>query len=286
MSVNDSNETRRLPEITIRRPHSPQEYVALQEAQKKAWGITQDGYVVPVATMIGAQYHGGLVLGAFLQTGEVIGLSFSFPGIVHGELCLYSQLTGIVPGYQGMGIGSQLKWAQWEYARNHKIPIIAWAFDPFQSGNAHFNMHMLGAKSRRYIDDMYGPRTDNLNFGVPTDRLIAEWRTGMDPRTHVREDEDMSQYRRVIETHDRENGIRTVAFVHDHLRDDVLLLEIPARIHKIQAEDRDQADRWRMAVRAAFHTVFQNGYVVTDFVRLGDKPDQRLFYKVERNVWL
>ncbi|MBI1323517.1 hypothetical protein GC170_10075 [bacterium] len=286
MSVNDSNETRRLPEITIRRPHSPQEYVTLQEAQRKAWGITQDGYVVPVATMIGAQYHGGLVLGAFLQTGEVIGLSFSFPGIVHGELCLYSQLTGIVPGYQGMGIGSQLKWAQWEYARNHKIPIIAWAFDPFQSGNAHFNMHMLGAKSRRYIDDMYGPRTDNLNFGVATDRLIAEWRTGVDPRNHIREDEDMSQYRRVIETHDRENGMRTVAFVHDHLRDDVLLLEIPARIHKLQAEDWDQADRWRMAVRAGFHTVFQNGYVVTDFVRIGEKPDQRLFYKVERNVWL
>lgn len=286
MSVNDSKETRRLPEITIRRPHSPKEYVALQDAQRKAWGITQDGYVVPVATMIGAQYHGGLVLGAFLQTGEVIGLSFSFPGIVHGELCLYSQLTGIVPGYQGQGIGSQMKWAQWEYARNHKIPIVAWAFDPFQSGNAHFNMHMLGAKSRRYIDDMYGPRTDNLNFGVATDRLIAEWRTGTDPRSHIREDDDMSQYRRVIETHDRENGMRTVAFVHDHLRDDVLLLEIPARIHKIQAEDREQAERWRLAVRSAFHNVFQGGYVVSDFVRLGEKPDQRLFYKVERNVWL
>lgn len=286
MSTNRSGESDAIPEITIRRPQSPQEYVALQDAQRKAWGITQDGYVVPVATMIGAQYHGGLVLGAFLSSGEPIGLSFAFPGIVHGELCLYSQLTGMVPGYQGKGIGSQLKWAQWEFARNHKIPIVAWAFDPFQTGNAHFNMHMLGAMSRRYIDDMYGPRTDHLNLGVATDRLIAEWRTNVDPRSHIQKDEDVSNYRRVIETHDPGNGSRTVAFVHDQLRDDILLLEVPARVHKLQAENAEQADRWRMAVRGAFHTVFQLGYVVTDFVRIGEKTDPRYFYKIERNVWL
>jgi predicted GNAT superfamily acetyltransferase len=286
MTMTHATAAAKNPEITIRRPHAPQEYVALQEAQKRAWGITQDGYVVPVATMIGAQYHGGLVLGAFLPEGEVVGLSFSFPGIIHGELCLYSQLTGIVPGYQGKGIGSKMKWAQWEFAKNHQIPIVAWAFDPFQTGNAHFNMHLLGAKSRRYIDDMYGPRSDALNMGVPTDRLIAEWPTNTEPRAHIKENENLEQARRVIETQERENGYRTVAFVHDHLRDDVMLLEIPRRIHKLQAEDREQADRWRLAVREAFHTVFHDGYVVTDFVRLGEKPDERCFFKLERNVWL
>ena len=40
------------PEITIRRPHTPGEYQSLQEAQKRAWGITQDGYVVPVARLV------------------------------------------------------------------------------------------------------------------------------------------------------------------------------------------------------------------------------------------
>jgi len=284
MTMNEARKTGQRPGITIRRPHTPQEYAALQEAQRKSWGITQESYVVPVATMIGAQYHGGLVLGAFLASGEAVGMSFAFPGIIHGELCLYSQLTGIVPGYQGQGIGSQMKWAQWEFARNHKIPIVAWAFDPFQGGNAYFNMHKLGAMSRRYIDDMYGPRTDHLNLGMPTDRLIAEWRTGSDPRSHIREDEDMSRYRRVIETHDRENGLHTVAFVHDHLKDDTLLIEIPDRIHKLEADSKDQANRWRQAVRTAFHAVFEQGCVVTDFVRTGEKPHQRTFYKVERNV--
>ena len=53
--------------------------------------------------------------------------------------------------------------------------MIAWAFDPLQAGNAHFNLARLGATAGRYIDNMYGERTDALNAGVPTDRLIAEW---------------------------------------------------------------------------------------------------------------
>jgi predicted GNAT superfamily acetyltransferase len=272
-------------EITIRRPHTPDEYKSLQEAQKKAWGITQDGYVVPVATMVGAQHHGGLVLGAFLPDGKAIGLSFSFLGRVHGEFCLYSQLTGVVPGYQGQGIGAQMKWAQWEYARTHQIPAIAWAFDPFQAGNAHFNIHMLRARSRRFLDDMYGPRTDALNAGVPTDRLIAEWPTSHDPRNDYWTEIDYEKTGHLIETHLTSAGYVAVAFVHETLRGDVQLLEIPDKIQVIQSQDQEQARRWRSAVREAFHKAFQEGFVVTDFIR-GGTGAKRCYYRLERNVWI
>ena len=53
-------------EITIRRAGSIADYRACQEAQKRAWGISDDGYLIPIATMVGANLHGGLVLGAFL----------------------------------------------------------------------------------------------------------------------------------------------------------------------------------------------------------------------------
>lgn len=272
-------------EITIRKPHAPAEFKALQEAQKKAWGITQDGYVVPVATMVGAQHHGGLVLGAFLPNGEAVGLSFSFMGRVHGELCLYSQLTGVVPDYQGHGIGGQMKWAQWEYAKKHEIPSIAWAFDPFQTGNAHFNMHMLRARARRFLDDMYGPRTDALNAGVPTDRLIAEWSTAVDPRQVRTADLDIDAAEKLIETHRLGSGMLAVAFVAESLRDDVVLLEIPEKIQEIQATDQEQASRWRAAVREGFHRAFRKGYAVSDFIRHG-KISTRYYYRLERNVWL
>ena len=104
-------------------------------------------------------------------------MSFAFLGRVAGRLCLYSQLTGVVPAYQSRGLGYQIKLLQRDFARAEGIDRIAWAFDPLQTGNAHFNLARLGATAGRYIDNMYGERTDALNAGVPTDRLIAEWDT-------------------------------------------------------------------------------------------------------------
>ena len=167
---------------TRRRDHDPAgrdvaDYRACQDAQRRAWGISEDGYLVPVATMVGANLHGGLVLGAFLPGGEAVAMSFAFLGRIEGRLCLYSQLTGVVPGYQSRGLGYQIKLLQRDFARAEGIERIAWAFDPLQAGNAHFNLARLGASAGRYVENMYGERTDALNAGVPTDRLIAEWDT-------------------------------------------------------------------------------------------------------------
>ncbi|MGO9920569.1 MAG: hypothetical protein ACLQIB_38490, partial [Isosphaeraceae bacterium] len=168
-------------EITIRRAETVADYRACQEAQRRAWGITDEGYVIPVATMVGANLHGGLVLGAFLAGGGAAALSFAFLGRVEGRLCLYSQLTGVVPGYQSRGLGYGIKKLQRAIARSEGIELIVWAFDPLQAGNAHFNLARLGATACRYIENMYGERTDSLNAGVPTDRLIAEWETSDTP---------------------------------------------------------------------------------------------------------
>ena len=95
--------------ITIRPAATPADYHACQDAQRRAWGITEEDYVVPIATMVGAQLHGGLVLGAFRSDGQAMGISFAFLGRIDGQLVLYSQLTGVVPGQQGSGLGGRLK---------------------------------------------------------------------------------------------------------------------------------------------------------------------------------
>src|SRR3954454_2568019 len=123
--------TRRVnDEVTIRRAESLADYRACQEAQRLAWGITEDGYIIPVATMVGANLHGGLVLGAFLPDGRAVGMSFGFLGRIEERPCLYSQLTGVVPGAQSLGLGYELKLAQRDFARDEGIALIAWAFDP------------------------------------------------------------------------------------------------------------------------------------------------------------
>src|SRR5207302_3972745 len=91
---------------------------AAQALQRRAWGITEDGYLVPVATMSAAQKVGGLVLGAFQQdSSRLVGFSFAFLGRLRGELILYSQLTGVDPALQSTGVGRQLKYEQRRRAR-------------------------------------------------------------------------------------------------------------------------------------------------------------------------
>src|SRR6516165_12444440 len=126
-------------DVTIRRAESVAEYRACQEAQRRAWGLTEEGYVIPVATMVGANLHGGLVLGAFLADGTAAGMSFAFLGRLDDRICLYSQLTGVVPAYQSRGLGYAIKMVQRYIAHAEGLDLIAWAFDPLQVGNAHFN---------------------------------------------------------------------------------------------------------------------------------------------------
>ena len=132
-------------EITIRRAESLADYRACQDAQRKAWGITEAGYVIPIATMVGANLHGGLVLGAFLKDGSAVAMSFGFLGRLDNRVCLYSQLTGVVPGYQSLGLGYAVKMVQRYMAHAEGLGLIAWAFDPLQAGNANFNLNRLGA---------------------------------------------------------------------------------------------------------------------------------------------
>ncbi|MHC5544138.1 hypothetical protein ACYOEI_38415, partial [Singulisphaera rosea] len=232
------------------------------------------------ATMVGAQLHGGLVLGAFLPNGEAVGLSFAFLGRAEGRICLYSQLTGIVPGQQSRGLGYQLKQAQREYALDEGVDLIAWAFDPLQAGNARFNLDKLGATAARYVDDMYGPRTDALNTGVPTDRLIAEWElSSPHPRLELESAEILS-LPRLINSDDQPGGVRVATGLRRAVGSRALL-EIPEDITALRSLDPQLADTWRRAVREGFITAFASGYRAVGFLRDESEGRQRRFYVLQ-----
>ena len=245
--------------IVIRRAESVEDYRACQEAQRLAWGIREDNYVVPVATMVGAQLHGGLVLGAFLPDGRAVGLSFAFLGRIEGRLCLYSQLTGVVPGYQDQGLGRRLKTAQRDIAWQEDVPCIAWAFDPLQAGNARFNLEKLGATGVKFVENMYGSRSDALNQDTPTDRLIVVWETSPGPERAETNPAAIEGLPRLIDP--------ATGFVG--LPDDgaPCLLPIPGAITRLRAESPETAARWGRAVREAFVAAFDAGYRAIGFVR-------------------
>ncbi len=53
---------------------------------------------------------------------------------------------------------------------------MEWTFDPLEIKNAFLNIHRLGAIVRSYRVDFYGVSSSRLQAGLPTDRLLAEWR--------------------------------------------------------------------------------------------------------------
>jgi predicted GNAT superfamily acetyltransferase len=275
-------------QITIRRAETLADYRACQVVQRRAWGIVEEGYLVPVATMVGANLHGGLVLGAFLPGGEAVAMSFSFLGRIDGRLCLYSQLTGVVPGYQSRGLGYRLKIVQRDLAHADGIGLIAWAFDPLQAGNAHFNLTRLGAQAVRYVENMYGVRTDQLNAGVPTDRLIVEWNTTAVPPVIVPA-ETAASLSRLIETRPVAGAVtRGGKTAPPVLKDPSplgaprLLLEVPDDIALLRREHPELAEQWRLVVGQAFRVAFQGSYRAVQFIRAEESALRRGFYVLER----
>ena len=247
--------------VTIREVRGVDELRACQELQRKAWGITEDGYLVPVATMAGAQRVGGLVLGAFDASRMLIGFAFAFLGRLNGRLVLYSQLTGVHPAHQSTGVGRLLKFEQRRRAREMGLEAVAWAFDPMQASNAAFNLGVLGATCTTYEQDMYGSRSDALNIGLATDRLLAEWSTTGEPGGRTTAWSDGFDLIAVSDGAPRIVGGIPRGAAHLHI-------EIPASIADVKLRAAaDTARDWQAAVRQAFQAAFAEGFVATGFSR-------------------
>jgi predicted GNAT superfamily acetyltransferase len=255
--------------VTIREVRGADELRACQELQRRAWGITEDGYVVPVATMAGAQRVGGLILGAFDgHTNQLVGFAFGFLGRLKNRLILYSQLTGVHPAHQSTGVGRMLKFEQHRRAREMGLEAVVWAFDPLQASNAAFNLGVLGATSSSYEMDMYGSRSDALNAGLATDRLLAEWPTA--PTGPAGKTEPWSDGVDLIDTQPaRTRNVHTVQNVAKippgatHLH-----LEIPSSIAEVKTHGpAGAAQDWQLAVRETFQAAFAAGFVAVGFSR-------------------
>ncbi len=253
--------------ITIRQVERPEEYRALQAVQRASWGLPDDSYVVPVATLVGANRHGGLVLGAFGPDGRAVGMSFAFLGRSGGRLCLYSQLTGIAPEYQDRGLGTKLKLAQRDFALREEIDLIAWTFDPLQAGNAMFNLGKLGATCGSYYVDLYGPREDRLNAGVPTDRILAEWEVSRPPREGGRDKESLALTLVVQGEQGSDGGVRPRRTRVNEETPAQVGIEIPLDMLWIRENNPQQARAWGLEIREAFLACFERGYRAVDFQR-------------------
>jgi predicted GNAT superfamily acetyltransferase len=115
--------------------------------------------------------HGGAVVGAVTDHGDVLALAFGFGAVetdpADPHVYHFSQAAVVDPALQGARLGRALKHAQREVAQRRGATRMRWTFDPLVSRNAHFNLDVLGARGRWYHRDLHG--------AAHTDRITVEW---------------------------------------------------------------------------------------------------------------
>lgn len=229
---------------------------------RSAWGMEDLEQLVKdmVAAM---RFHGGLVLLAH-DGGKPIGMHFSFPGYRNGRVYLYSHMTGVVHQDKYQGVGRALKLAQQEWARSHGYNLIAWTFDPLMALNANFNINKLGVFSRTYLRNFYGSMEDSLNFGLPTDRIVAEWWSDYSrPK--------MAEPRKFLNSPDAPENVDMNTLERN------LGLHIPKDFVSLKKDSPERGMAIRMSLREAFEKLLGNDYTITGFNR------EKSFYTFTRD---
>lgn len=146
------------------------------DIQGAVWGY-EDSDIVPRRMFLLAQKIGGQVIGAaHADTPQtLVGFAMALPAYRDGKPYFHSHMLAVLPDYRNAGLGRRLKLAQRDDAIARGIDLMEWTFDPLEIKNAYLNITKLGAISRRYHADFYGPSSSHLQGGLPTDRLYAEW---------------------------------------------------------------------------------------------------------------
>ncbi len=247
--------------ILIRNCSGQAELEACVQLQVETWGYDPTD-VIPRKAFLVWQKVGGQVIGAFdteiAVAGEeggpesLVGFVVALPGIKFGtgepRPYLHSHMMAVKEQYRNRGLGVQLKLEQRKDALKHGIRLIEWTFDPLEIKNAFLNIQKLGAVSRCYFEDFYGVSSSPLQGGLPTDRLLAEWRL------------DSPHVEAILEGHAKNSLV-----VEE-------VIQVPGTIYEWKASEagRERALAVQRANRQRFLEAFSRGLVVLAFARDAD----------------
>lgn len=242
------------------------------DLERVVWGYTDAEDVVPPPVLIVSIKRGGILLGAFDDSGEMKGFVYSLPGIKHGKAMQWSHMLGVTADARDAGLGARLKAAQREHALAMGMDLIEWTYDPLQAMNAHLNFAKLGVVVEEYEENIYGESSSALHRGTPTDRFVAEWHI---TRPHV--ERRIAAWGHPVV---RDSAIQRAPIVNPaaegpgwlhpgsadlSLHDRRVLVEIPMGFGEMQVREPELALAWRLSTREIFQAYFGNGFRAVDF---------------------
>lgn len=159
--------------IVVRHCTTTEELRDCVDLQREVWKFNDED-LVPMRLFIVAQKIGGQVIGAF-DGDHMVAFALGIPGNRNGHSYMHSHMLAVRPEFRNAGLGRRTKLFQREDALSKGIELIEWTFDPLEIKNAYLNIEKLGAITRRYTINQYGNVSSQLQGGLPTDRLTAEW---------------------------------------------------------------------------------------------------------------
>ena len=266
--------------VLIRRLREYPEFERLRGIQREVWKHT-DADLTPTHQYCIHSRVGAIVLGAFVD-GALAGFVYSFPALLDGVRTQHSHLLGVLPEFRRLGIGKKLKLAQRREVLKQGISLITWTYDPMQARNANLNLNALGARSRSYLPNLYGTKTALcLGPGIPTDRLLVEWRIGekkairkgATEKNRVGGPSLPKALERASATGD---GFPMPAPPRLGLKDKTVLAEIPPDVLSLR-ERPDLIAAWQAGLRRIMMSYFKRGYAAVDFL-----SGERCFYVLRR----
>lgn len=236
--------------VVVRHCTTLEEYEECVRLERAIWG---EDIVVPAAIFVVAGESGGQTLGAFAGK-RLAGFTLGLAGFHGDEKLIHSHMTAVAPELRNRGIGRMLKMAQRAEALGRGIRLVEWTFDPLELKNAHFNLHRLGAVARRYIPNCYGVTESPLHAGLPTDRLVAEWRL------------------------DSKRVEQILAGKAPRAKEGAARISLPADISERKQTDSAAGAKVQNAIREQFLKLFQEGYAVTG-IEIGARESHYILEK-------
>jgi predicted GNAT superfamily acetyltransferase len=259
--------------IEIRPLETMDELIEMQKVEESVWQADS----IPVHQTYTVLNNGGIILGAFDQN-KMIGFLYSFAGFDGKSAYLCSHELGILPAYRKGGLGKRMKQMQADLAKEAGYEIITWTFDPLESVNAYLNLHKLGAEGVLYRENYYGVMEDELNQGLPSDRIHIKWK--INQRNIVR---DLSIQQSQVLLEKKQDGSPQITDVFDCMENQsntVWYMAFPEDFQTLKSENIALAKTWRFATRTIFEALFADGYKAVDIIR--DKAKKQSFYVLEK----
>jgi predicted GNAT superfamily acetyltransferase len=185
-----------------------------------------------------------------------------------------SHQVGILPAFQGQGIGEQLKWKQREAVLAMDVQHITWTFDPLWTLNGRLNLRKLGGVCNTYQRNLYGNFDGGLNKGLPTDRFYVDWWLASE-QVKARVGQffphlSLTEWRQigatVVNPASMPNDPHASATLEMRGNVPALLIAVPKNYPALVQSDIKMALAWRFFTRELFEWAFIRGYQATDLV--------------------